>query len=212
METFVFKPIPRERPSGEKPYGLSPRERLVEVPKLKGRPVDGWEYEPLQRERPVGSKAKDVVPEEWPVDKMKPMGRPVDVKTEKPMSGATPVDDETYKLRPRNGPISDPRIAIRPVKPIMYELTPQDEGCDYQSNMRRPADGDKSIPTTDGMPATGPKTIIRPKGGETETEAVPLLHKAPPPSEVPDWSDGEVMPLIIIDNKSELINSSDENR
>ena len=73
VETLVFKQIPRERPSGEKPYGLKPRERLVEVPKLKGRPVDGWEYEPLQRERPVGSKAKDVVPEERPVDKPKPM-------------------------------------------------------------------------------------------------------------------------------------------
>ena len=44
VETLVYKPIPRERPSGEKPYGLRPREKQVEVPKLKGRPVDGWEY------------------------------------------------------------------------------------------------------------------------------------------------------------------------
>ena len=145
------------------------------------------------------------MPEERPVDKPKPMGRPVDVKMEKPMSGAMPVDDEAYELMPRNGPIADLRIAIRPVKPIMYELAPRDEGCDNQSNMRRPADGEKSIPTTDGRPATGPKTIIRPKGGEAETEAVLLLYKAPPPSEVPDWSDGEVMPLIIIDNKSEML-------
>ena len=71
--------------------------------------------------------------------------------------------------------------------------------------MGRPVDGEKSLPTTDGRPATGPKTIIRPKGGEALTEVVPLLHKAPPPSEVPDWSDGEVMPLIIIENKSEML-------
>ena len=126
VETLVFKPVPRDRPSGEKPYGLRPRERLVEFPKLKGRPVDGWEYEPLQRERPVGSKAKDDMPEERPADKPKPMGRPVDVKVEKPMSGAMPIDDEAYELMPRNGPIADPRLAIGPVKPIMYELPPRD--------------------------------------------------------------------------------------
>ena len=49
VETLVYKPIPRDRPSEEKPYGLRPRDRVVEVPTLKGRPVDGWEYEPLQK-------------------------------------------------------------------------------------------------------------------------------------------------------------------
>ena len=205
VETLVYKPIPRDRPSEEKPYGLRPRERLVEVPKLKGRPVDGWEYEPLQKVRPVGSKTKDVVPEERPVDDPKPMGQPVDVRAEEPRSGVTPVEDETYEPMTRNGPIADPRIAIGPVKPKMFELMPREEGCDNQSYMRQPADGETSIPTTDGRPATGPKTIIRLKGGEADTETVPLLHKAPPPSEVPDWSDREAMPLIIIDNSSEML-------
>ena len=90
VETLVYKPIPRERPSGEKPYGLRPREKQVEVPKLKGRPVDGWEYEPLHRVRPAGYKAKDVVPEERPVDNLKPMGKLVDLRTQEPRSGATP--------------------------------------------------------------------------------------------------------------------------
>ena len=170
-----------------------PRERLVEVPKLKGRPADGWEYEPLQRVRPAGSKAKDVVPEERPVDNPKPMGKLVDLRTQEPRSGVTPGDDEAYEPMPRNGPIADARIAIGPVKPMMYEVTPRDEGDDNQSNERRPADDEKSVPTTDGRTATGPQTIIRPKGGEAETEAVPLLHEAPPPSEVPDWSDGEAI-------------------
>ena len=44
LETLVFKPIPRERPSGEKPYGLRPREKQVEVPKLKGRPVGNMNH------------------------------------------------------------------------------------------------------------------------------------------------------------------------
>ena len=179
-DTLEYKPIPRERPSGEKPYGLRPREGLVEVPKLKGRPVDGWEYEPFQRERPVGAKACEVMPEERLVDNPTPMCRPVDVQAEEPMSGATPVDDEAYEPMPQNRPIADPRIAIRPVSPITKELTPRDEGCDNQTSMRRPADGEKSIPTTDGR------------------------HKAPPPSEVPEWSDGEVMHVIIIDNNSEM--------
>ena len=43
--TLVCKPIPTVKPSGEKPYGLRPRDKPVEVPELQGRPVDGWEYE-----------------------------------------------------------------------------------------------------------------------------------------------------------------------
>ena len=47
--------------------------------------------------------------------------------------------------------------------------------------------------------------IIRPKEGEVDPEAVPLLPKTPPPSEVPEWSDGEVMPLIIIENNAGVV-------
>ena len=131
----------------------------------------------MQKERPVGSKAKDVVSEERPVDNPKPMAKPVDVRAEGPRSGAKPVDDEAYERMPRNGPIADPRIAIGPVKPIMNELTPQDEGCDNQTNIPRPDDGDGSVPTTGGRPDTGPKTIIRPQGGAAESEPVPQLHQ-----------------------------------
>ena len=82
VETLVFKPIPRERPNGEKPYGLRPREKQVEVPKLKGRPVDGWEYEPLHKVRPAGYKAKNVVPEERPDGNQRPMDGHSDAGTE----------------------------------------------------------------------------------------------------------------------------------
>ena len=116
VETLVYKPIPRERPSWEKPYGLRPRERLVDNPK--------------------------------------PMGKLVDLWTQEPRSGVTPGDDEAFEPMPRNGPIADARIAIGPVKPMMYEVTPRDEGDHNQSNERRPADDEKSVPTTDGRPAT----------------------------------------------------------
>ena len=84
--TLVRKPIPREKPSGEKPYGLRPRNRLVEVPKLKGRPVDDGEYEPLNNEQPADSGAKDEMFKKRPVDNPKPGARPVGVRTEAPRS------------------------------------------------------------------------------------------------------------------------------
>ena len=190
VKTLVFKPIPRKRPSGEKPYGLRPREKQVEVPKLKGRPVDGREYEPLHRVRPAGYKAKNVVPEERPDGNQEPMGKLMDIRTQEPKSGATPGKDEAYESMPRKGPIAILGSVIGPVKPMIYDVTPRDEGDDNQSNKSRPADDEKSVPTPDGRPDTGPKTLLRPKGGEAETEAVSLLREAPPPSEVPDWSEG----------------------
>ena len=205
VDTLVLKPTPRERPGGEKLYGPRPKERLVEVPKSKGRPVDGWEYKPILRERPVGAKANELTPEERPVDNPMLVGRPVDVGAKKPTSGATPVDDEACEPLPQNRLIADPRLAIRPVNLMMYELTPRVERLDNQTIMRRSADGEKSIPMTDGRPAAGPKMIIRPKEGKVDPEAVPLLPKTPPPSEVPEWSDGEVMPLIIIENNEGVV-------
>ena len=204
VETLVFKPIPRERPSGEKPYGLRPREKQVEVPKLKERPVDGWEYEPLYRVRPAGCKVKTAVPEERPDDNQGPMGKPISTRTQKPRSEATPDNDETYEPMPRKGPIAISGSVIGPVKPMRYDVTPRDEGDDNQSNKSRPADDETAIPTPDGRPDTGLKTLLSPKGGEDETEAVLLPREAPPPSEVPDWSEGEAMPLIIIENSSEM--------
>ena len=204
VETLVFKPIPRERPSGEKPYGLRPREKQVEVPKLKGRPVDGWEYEPLHRVRPAGYKAKNVVPEERPDGNQGPMGKLMDTRTQEPRSGATPGNDEAYEPMPRKGPIALLGSVIGPVKPMIYDVTSQDEGVDNQSNKSRPADDETSVPMPDGRSDSGPKTLLSPKEGEAETEAVSLLREVPPPSEVPDWSEGEAMPLIIIDNSSEM--------
>ena len=197
VDALVCKPTPRERPGGEKPYGPRPKERPVDVPKPKGRPLDGLGYEPILRERPVGTDAYELRPEEWPVANPKLMGRPVDEKAKV----STPVDDEAYEPMTESRPVADPRLGIRPVDVVACEPTPRDN----QTIMRRPADGEKSIPMTDGRPAVGPKTIIRPKEGAVDPEAVPLLNKAPPPSEVPEWSDGEVMPLIIIEHNSGVV-------
>ena len=141
-----------------------------------------------------------MTPEERPVDNPALVGRPVDVGAKEPTSRATPVDEEAHEPIPQNRPIADSRLAIRPVNLMTYELMPRVEIFDNQTIMRRPADGEKSIPTTDGRPAAGPKMIIKPKEGEVDPEAVPLLPNTPPPSEVPEWSDGEVMSLIIIEN------------
>ena len=55
--SLVRRPPPTVKPSGEKPCGLRPRDKPV--PKLKGRPIDGWKYEPLIDERPAHSGAED---------------------------------------------------------------------------------------------------------------------------------------------------------
>ena len=194
LETQVFKPIPRERPSGEKPYGLRPREKQVEVTKLKGRPVDGWEYEPLYKVRPAGYKVKTAMPEERTEYTQDPMGKPMSTRTQKPRSEETPDNDETCEPIPRKGP----------VKPKKYDVTPRMAAEDNQSNNNRPTDEETAIPTPDGRPDNGLKTPLSPQGVEDETEAVLLKREAPPPSEVPDWSEGEAMPLIIIENSSEM--------
>ena len=49
---------------------------------------------------------------------------------------------------------------------------------------------------TGGGPADGPKMEISPKERPVNPKTVPVMYKPPPPSELPEWSDGEVMPLM----------------
>ena len=200
--TLVRTPLPREKPGGEKPYGLRPRNRLVEVPKLKRRPVGDGEYDPLNNEQRGDSGATDEMCEKRPVDNPKPEVRPVGVGTEAPHSEKQPVDDTASERISRNGPVADPRIAIGLVPQMTKEVQSQKEGCDNQTNVRRLEDGDGTVPMTGEGPDTGPVTMLGPQGGEALSEPAPQLHQPPPPSAVPDWSDGEAMPLIIIENSS----------
>ena len=107
--------------------------------------------------------------------------------------------------KPERRPAADPRLLVRPVDEVAYDPTPRDGPVDNQSLMRRPADGEKSVPMTEGRPAAGTKTVTRPKERSFDPEAVPLMHEAPPPSELPEWADGEVMPLIIIEHNSGVV-------
>ena len=51
----------------------------------------------------------------------------------------------------------------------------------------------------EGRP-TAQKSEPTPKERLVDPKTVPLMYKPPPPSDLPEWSDSEVMPLIIIEN------------
>ena len=74
--SLVRKPPPKVTPSGTKPYGLRTRDKLV--PKLKGRPIYGWEFEPLIHERPAHSGAEDESIENKLVEDTESSARPAD--------------------------------------------------------------------------------------------------------------------------------------
>ena len=61
-------------------------------------------------------------------------------------------------------------------------------------------------PVADPKPMNGPVDEASYKSTSKERpvdpETVPLMYKPPPPSELPEWSDSEVMPLIIIEHNS----------
>ena len=141
--------------------------------------------------------------EERPVADLKFTGRPFDEKVEEPPPGEKPTGDETQGPFTDNRPVADPRLPIRPVDVVAFEPMPRNVPVDNESILRRPADGGKSHPITDGGLAAGPNTMIGPKEGTVDQETVTLPYKAPPPSDVPEWSNGEMMPLIIIEHKSE---------
>ena len=88
----------------------------------------------------------------------------------------------TYDLRPRERPVDGPAYV-----PTLRE---------------RPIDNPKSEPTTSERPADGGKSEPRPKKRSVDPKNVPLLYRPPPPADLPEWSESEVMPLIIIENSS----------
>ena len=85
------------------------------------------------------------------------------------------------------------------VPPITEEGQSQEEGNDQ---VRRLEEGDGTTRMTGGGPDAGPGTMSGTRRGEALSVPAPQLHLPPPPSEVPDWSDGEAMPLIIIEASS----------
>ena len=185
--SLVRKPPPKVTPSGTKPYGLRTRDK--QVPKLKGRPIDGWEYEPLLDERPAHSGAED-----------ESIGNKLVEDTE---SSARPADDELKTDRSDRQPGKDTAskgISVdRQVPSITEDGQTQEEAF---GRFQRLMGDDVPTRMIGGGPDTGSGTISGPQGGEGFSVSTPLLHQPPLPSEVPDWSDGEAMPLIIIEKSS----------
>ena len=91
--SLVRKPPPKVTPSGTKPYGLRTRDKLV--PKLKGRPIDGWEFEPLIHERPAHSGAEDESIENKLVEDTESSARPADKELTTDRSDRQPGNDTT---------------------------------------------------------------------------------------------------------------------
>ena len=193
--SLVRKPPPKDMPSGMKPYGL--RHRTNRSPKLKGRPSDGLEYEPLLDEEPSHSGAGDDL-----------IGNKL---VEDAASSARPADDELKTARSDKQPGKDTEttgISNDRRAPSITEDGQTQE--DALGRSRRLPEDDFRTRMIGGGPDTGPVTISGRQGGETFSVSTPLLHQPPLPSEVPDWSDGEAMPLIIIE-KSSPPSHSDEN-
>ena len=89
-----------------------------------------------------------------------------------------------------------------PVDIPAYEPTPRERPTDDPTLRGRPVDDPNSEPTTSERPADGPKSEPKPKERPVDPKTVPLMYKPPPPADLPEWSDSEVMPLIIIENSS----------
>ena len=107
---------------------------------------------------------------------------------------------------PEGRPFAEPTLRGRPVDDPEYEPTPRERPVDKPTLRERPVDDQKSGPMTSGGPADGPKTEPKPKERPVDPKTVPLMYKPPPPSDLPEWSDSEVMPLIIIENNSGVAN------
>ena len=185
--SLVRRPPPTVKPSGEKPCGLRPRDKPV--PKLKGRPIDGREYEPLINERPAHSGAEDESIGKKLVEDTESSTRPAAAGLKTARSDRQPGEDTASKR------ISDDRQ----VPSRTEDGQSQEEAF---GRFRRLMEGDGPARMIGGGPDTGPGAISSPRGGEALSVSTPLLHQPPLPSEVPDWSDGEAMPLIIIEKSS----------
>ena len=135
--------------------------------------------------------------------------RKVRKRNPRPMSQPIPTNAPAYEPTPRERPVDGPA----------YELTPRERPVDGLKSeptpRKRPVDGQKSEPTPRERPVDGPKSELTPRESQVDgpkSEPTPrerpvdkkmdALIYIPPAADLPGWSDGEVMPLIIIENSS----------
>ena len=156
----------------------------------------------MSRNKPDDVRAYEPTPQDRPVDDPKLRGRSVDGITHVPMPGEKPVDGPVYELviierpadvvmyepAPRERPVEDTKLRGRPVDDVVYDSAPRDRPVDDQKLRGRPGDDQTYEP--------------KPKGRPVDLNTVPLWCEPPPPADLPEWSESEVMPLIIIDNSS----------
>ena len=212
-----FEPTPRERPVDGRKFELMSWERPVDglayEPTPKKRPVDGPKSELMQRERLVDGPMFEPTTRERPVDgpksELMQWERPVDgpksdlMEKERPVDG--PMFDPTPRERPVDGLKSDLMEKERPVDGPKFEPTSREglvDGPKFEPTPReRPIDGPKSELMSWERPVDGPKSEPMLRNRPVETKTDPLIY-IPPTADLPEWSDSEVMPLIIIDNSS----------
>ena len=127
--------------------------------------------------RPMSKPRLTAGPEYQPT----PRERPVDSLKSDPTPRERPTDRPAYKPTPRERPVDGPKS----------EPTPRE----------RPVDGPKSEPTPRERPVDGPKSEPTPRERPVDTKTDTLIY-IPPAADLPEWSDSEVMPLIIIENSS----------
>ena len=182
--------------------------RLTDVQEYEpmSRPVDVPGYEPTSMERSVDVPAYEPTPKERTVDVLvyepTPKERPFDVPGYEPTSMERSVDVPAYEptrwyiRRDVERPFLWRRFIRqnidRPFDVPTYVPTPRE----------RPADGSAYEPTLRGRLVDDTKSEPTPKKRPVDPKNVPLICVLPPPGDLPDWSDREAMPLIIIENGS----------
>ena len=193
-ERPVDEPMPRNRPDDVRAYVPTPRERPVDDPKLRGRSVDDKAYEPMPQKKPVD----DPTLRERPVDEQMSRNRLDDVPPYEPTPRERPVDDPTHKGRPVDDPVYELLTIERPVDVLVYEPTPRERPVDAPKLRGRPVDDPELRERSVDDQAYEPM----PKGRPVEPKTVPVWCEPPPPADLPEWSESEAMPLIIIENSS----------
>ena len=189
-ERPVDGPMPRNRPDDVRAYEPMPRikptlrERPVDEQMSRNRPDDVRTYEPMPRKKPVD------VPtlKERPVDEHMSRNRLDDIPPYEPTPRERPVDDPTHKGRPVDDQVCELMTIERPVDVLVYEPTPRERPVDVPQLRGRPVDNQTYEPMKKGRPV--------------EPKTVPVWCEPPPSAELPEWSESEVMPLIIIENSS----------
>ena len=143
--TLIRKTLQKLKTNVERPYELKPRDKPVEAPELKGRPVASWEYEPLNDERPANCGTQDEMSDKEPVDHPPSGARPVGVRIQTPRSENELGEDTAYARVLRNGR----------VLPVTKEGPSQEEG---NAQVSRLEEGDGTTRMTGG--GGGVRTLV----------------------------------------------------